>query len=102
MATKCTVAMVGGIVIVVSIAVLIIISLTSPRRCIPSGETSQTSTAEEASDRQPMDNSSVTETLPEGNFTPVTRRILIVPERKCNSGERRDSSGNCRKEWLLG
>jgi hypothetical protein len=42
MATKLTVALVGGIVIVVSIAILIIETLTSPSRCKPRSETSQT------------------------------------------------------------
>ena len=42
MATKLTVALVGGVVIVVSIAILIIESLTSPSRCMPRSETSQT------------------------------------------------------------
>jgi len=42
MATKCTVALVGGLVIAVSMAILIIVTLTSPSRCMPRGETSQT------------------------------------------------------------
>jgi hypothetical protein len=44
MAKKCTVALVGGIVIVVSIAILVTETLTSPSRCVPRGETSQTET----------------------------------------------------------
>jgi hypothetical protein len=161
MATKCTVALVGGIVIVVSIAILIIETLTSPSRCMPRGEKSQTegnllqktepvsspstilsprtdfpphstdlpstyqpgtvlstvdvvdkevvspSTAEEASDRQPTDDGTVTVTLPEGISTTVDSRttsgekrtIIIVPQRKCGSGEKRDRFGVCRRKW---
>lgn len=42
MATKLTVALVGGIVIIVSIAILIIETLSSPSRCRPRGEIAHT------------------------------------------------------------
>jgi len=165
MATKCTVALVGGIVIVVSIAILIIETLTSPSRCTPRGETSHTETnvlqksepvsspstilspitnfpphstnhpslgdtsaenstphsgtvlstvnvvdeevtspsaVEDASDREPRDDKIVTVTLPTNTSTTnffVTRAILIVPPRKCGSGEKRDKFGVCRQKW---
>jgi hypothetical protein len=170
MATKPTVALVGGIVIVVSIAILIIESLTSPSRCMPRSETSETegnllqnsepvsspstilsprtnfpphstnlpslenkfaknstpqldtvlstvnvvdedvpspSTEEEESDRQPRDHGIVTVFLPAniaktinpGTTPLVLRNIIIVPPRKCSSGEKRDKFGICRKKW---
>jgi len=170
MATKLTVALVGGIVIVVSIAILIIETLTSPSRCMPRGETSQTeenllhktepvsspstilsprtnfpphstnlpslgdkfaknstpqpgtvlstvnavdvevtslAAEEEASYRQPRDDSIVTVTLPTNFSTTIdsgttfvgTRNIIIVPPRNCPSGEKRDKFGVCRRKW---
>lgn len=165
MATKLTVALVGGIVIVVSIAILIIVTLTSPSRCMPRSEMSQTErpllqksepvsspssilsprtnfpphstnlpsledtsaenstpqpstvlstmnavdkvvtslyTDEEASDRQPTDDGIVTVTSPESISTiidPLTKQIIVVPPRKCGSGEKRDKFGICRKKW---
>jgi len=163
MATKCTVALVGGIVIVVSISILIIETLTSPSRCMPRGETFQTETnvlqksepvsspstilsprtkfpphstnhsslgdtsaenstpqpgtvstmnvvdeevtspspAEEASDRESTDDKIVTVTLPTSiSITnDSSRQIIIVPPRKCGSGEKRDPLGECRKTW---
>lgn len=42
MATKLTVALVGGVVIIVSIVILIIETLSSPSRCRSKGEISQT------------------------------------------------------------
>jgi hypothetical protein len=165
MATKLTVALVGGIVIVVSIAILIIVTLTSPSRCMPRGETSQTeenllhktepvsspstilsprtnfpphstnlpslgdkfvknstphpdtvlstvnavdeevtspTAEEEASDRQPRDDGTVTVTLPANISTTIdsrTRNIIIVPPRNCPSGQKRDTFGVCRHKW---
>ena len=170
MATKFTVALVGGIVMVLSIAILIIETLMSPSLCMASGETSQTegtllqktepvsspstilspttdfpphstnlpslgetsaenstpqlgtvlstvnvvdteetspSTAEEASDRQPTDDGTVTVTLPASVYTTIDsgetgytiRNIIIVPTRKCPNGGRRDKFGVCRQKW---
>lgn len=172
MVTKYTVALVGGIVIVVSIVILITETLTSPNRCMPTGEASQTernwlqktepvsspsttpsprtifpshstnlpslgdafaknsspqpgtllstvivveeemtppSTAEEASDRHQREDRTVAVNQPQSSSTTVssgnlvsTRRIIITPNRKCGSNERKDSSGYCRPIWWLG
>jgi hypothetical protein len=131
MATKLTVALVGGIVIVVSIAILIIETLTSPSRCKPRGETSQT----ERTLLQKSEPVSSPSTIlsPRTNFPPHstnlpslgdtfannstpqpstaeeasisttnvsgTRNIIIVPQRNCGNGEKRDKSGACRQKW---
>jgi hypothetical protein len=112
MATKLTVALVGGIVMVVSISILIVLSLTSPSRCVPRGEPSPSledtfannsttqpgtvlstvngvdeeetspSTAEEASDRQPGDDGIDTVTLPANISTTVDSGTTLVDIRK--------------------
>jgi uncharacterized integral membrane protein len=90
MATKSTVALAVGIVLVVVIAILIIANLTSPSRFMPNGETSQTGRT-------------VTAILSANNSTTIDmRRIIVAPPRNCADGEKRDKFGVCRQKWWLG
>jgi hypothetical protein len=86
MATKLTVVLVGGIVIVALIVILIIESLTSPSPCMP-----HSTNLPSLGDKFAKNSTSQTPF--------VLRNIIIVPPRKCGSGEKRDKFGVCRKKW---
>jgi hypothetical protein len=65
------------------------------------------STAKEANGRHPKEDVTGTVTPPEYSSTVDSgttldrhRQIIITPQRKCGSGEKKDGLGNCRPIWL--
>lgn len=85
MATKLTLALVGGIVMVVVIAILLIINLTSPSRCMPKDGFEEEVTLQED--------------ISTTNNSETPRQIIFVPRLKCGKGEMRDPNGDCKKMW---